>query len=464
MPEPATTNRFTVALSFPGEHRKYVRNVAARLEEKLGRNRVFFDDFHPNEILGKDADLKLRKVYRERSDFVVPFFSEHYEKRWCKIEWSAIRAMLSGSQDGNVVLPVQLDGTLVPGWENIDIAIRKRNKPGWKIADEILSFIEHHQAKKQPPVSQPDIAPVRRPTNLPISIGSLFKGRDAFLQTLRESLLKSGATAVTTAQAIHGLGGIGKTRVAIEYGHRYAEEYSATLILSADVASPDDLDRNLAELTAPHALDLPEHAATDLIARRDAVLRWLRDHPGWLLIIDNVDSAEAAAAIDPLLQQLLGGHILITSRRTRWKAHIQTLSLDVLALEDAVDFLLERTQSNNKAQKTKNQARALAQELDGLALALEQAAAYIAERQISFDEYLKRFAEQKARVLEWHDEELMNYPASVAVTWQTSFDQLSPDARHLLNLLSFLASEPVPRGLVEMDRSGISQNFVKSDA
>ena len=86
--------RFAIAVSFPGEHRRFVRNVVNRLAEVLGRDRVFYDEWYESELVGMDGDLKLRRFYREQSEMVVPFFSEHYDKPWCEIEWHAIRAML----------------------------------------------------------------------------------------------------------------------------------------------------------------------------------------------------------------------------------------------------------------------------------------------------------------------------------------------------------------------------------
>jgi tetratricopeptide (TPR) repeat protein len=130
--------RFAIALSFPGEHRRFVKNVAARLAEVLGENRVFYDEWYEAELVGLDGDLKLRRYYREESEIVIPFFSEHYEKDWCQIEWSAIRAMLKTRRKENAVIPIQLDGTRIEGWEEIDFAIRKKSRSARQIADLII--------------------------------------------------------------------------------------------------------------------------------------------------------------------------------------------------------------------------------------------------------------------------------------------------------------------------------------
>ncbi len=136
--EATTSRRFSIAVSFPGEHRRFVLNVVNRLAEHLGRNRVFYDEWYESELVGLDGDLKLRRYYREQSEVVVPFFSEHYVKDWCQIEWSAIRAMLKARRKEDAVIPVALDTTKVEGWEDIDFAIRRGMRSGREIADLIV--------------------------------------------------------------------------------------------------------------------------------------------------------------------------------------------------------------------------------------------------------------------------------------------------------------------------------------
>ena len=160
------------------------------------------------------------------------------------------------------------------------------------------------------------------------------------------------------------------------------------------------------------------------------VLRWLDAHPGWLLIVDNVDTEDAASEVERLLAKLRAGHVLITSRIANWSAGVEPLELHVLAAADATAFLLERTPHRRRAADDPSAAAAIARELDGLALALEQAGAYIDKLRLSFAEYLGRWRQKRPEVLRWHDERLMQYPASVAITWETTFAQLpEPEQR-----------------------------------
>lgn len=115
--------------------------------------------------------------------------------------------------------------------------------------------------------------PARKPIHLPYpSLGDLFKGREGALDELRQRLdaaPPAGAAAIV-GMAMHGLGGVGKTRLAAEYAWRYADGYNAVLFATAD--SPEALHRNLAALSAPTVLDLPEHQATEEATQVAAVL------------------------------------------------------------------------------------------------------------------------------------------------------------------------------------------------
>ena len=148
MAQDSRQRRFAIAVSFPGEHRRFVRRVVDRLAEVLGRDRVFYSQWYEAELAGLDGDLKLRRYYREQSKLVVPFFSEHYAKDWCRIEWSAIRAMLKERRKEDAAVPVQLDGTRVEGWEDIDFAIRRNKRTGKEIADLLLQAYRHRHPEE----------------------------------------------------------------------------------------------------------------------------------------------------------------------------------------------------------------------------------------------------------------------------------------------------------------------------
>jgi tetratricopeptide (TPR) repeat protein len=287
----------------------------------------------------------------------------------------------------------------------------------------------------------------RRPLTLPFaSIGPLFKGRGALMQQLEN---------VNRPLALVGPGGVGKTRLAIEHAWRQIGRCTAVLLVSA--GSVEALNRNLAGLCNQAALDLPEQGLTEEAAQRQAVLHWLQAHPGWLLILDNVDSLEAAAEVETLLPQLNGGQLLLTTRLRNWSAAVQLQEVEVLTPEDATAFLLERTAAGRrKAAEDASEARAMAvDDLGGLALALEQAGAYISQRRLSLSAYRRQWQSNRQVVLAWNEPRLTQYDRSLATTWLTSYQQVSEAARTLLLRLAWLSSEPIPESLLEVAVPGV---------
>ncbi len=299
--------------------------------------------------------------------------------------------------------------------------------------------------------------------NLPFPpLGDLLKGRAEDLQDLKNALDDASTDGVPThtAQVLHGLGGIGKTRLALEHAWKYGASHRAVLFVLAD--SPEGLNSGLAGLARAEVLNLPERDAPAESEVTAAVLRWLRETSGWLMILDNVDTKEALLAVTRLLPSLSGGRTLITSRRRDWPPGVHRQSIDVIPPPAATDFLLKRTASDRRKEPDDVlQALRLAELLDGLPLALEQAAAYITHTQISISAYLEIWETECDSALGWYDEGVMQYPASLAVTWQSSFRQLAPTAQALLRLLSYMAPDPIPVAMLEAG-AGIVQEAAGS--
>jgi hypothetical protein len=234
--------------------------------------------------------------------------------------------------------------------------------------------------------------------------------------------------------------------LAVEYAWHSGDRYDAALFVAAE--SPEALLSGLADLIRlglPNLVPVPSGAQDKEVA---AVLTWLREHDRWLLILDNVDTPEAADAVEALLPRLATSHVLVTSRRREWSAGIRRQPLGVLSTEEAVEFLLQGKDGESAKSRQIHQAKHLAKILDGLPLALGQAAAYIAHHQISFKRYLEDWETQRPGVLSYYDK-TMRYPASVAVTWQTTFSKLHPTAAAILRVTAYLAPDPIPLDMFE---------------
>jgi hypothetical protein len=154
-----------------------------------------------------------------------------------------------------------------------------------------------------------------------------FVGRDVTLVQLRERL-RSGGTAVV--QALHGMGGVGKTQVAIEYTYRYAGAYDVVWWVSAEKASL--IGEQYAALASE--LDLIPPGA-DTASAVEALRAYLRGHGRWLLVLDNAESP-------PELGDWLPGgpgHTLITSRSPFWGELATRVEIDVLPRRESVELI-----------------------------------------------------------------------------------------------------------------------------
>lgn len=191
-------------------------------------------------------------------------------------------------------------------------------------------------------------------------------------------------------QAVHGLGGIGKTALAVRYAHTNLDRYPLTWWATAD--TPARITDGLAELTGRL------HPMPSLAKGEAWAIGWLQMHPGWLLVLDNVEHPNHH--VMKLLGQLAGrGDVLITTRRDigtgGWaRLGLTPLCLGALDRTVSVDLLFRLTSGGDRDAASK-----LAAEPGDLPLALEQAGMYICQhRGLDFDGYRKLLAEKLARI------------------------------------------------------------------
>jgi len=259
-----------------------------------------------------------------------------------------------------------------------------------------------------------------------------FTGRDEELAELHAGLIS--IRPGTSIQAVSGLGGVGKTLLAVEYAYRYAHEYDVIWWLRAE--EPAQLAADFAELA--FARRLRSRTDPDQRLAVEAARKWLSQNDGWLLIFDSVREPSHVA---PYLEASGSGHVIITSRHASWRGLAVPLVLRGLAREDAVAFLLGRSGRSDDGS-----ASLLAEALGDLPLALAQAAAYMEESGKPLGLYLELFENRRHELL--RRSALGVTAPSVSTTWDLAFEEAqsrSPAAGQLLRLAAFLAADAIPR-------------------
>jgi tetratricopeptide (TPR) repeat protein len=279
----------------------------------------------------------------------------------------------------------------------------------------------------EPPWSVPDA--MRTP---------YFIGREHLLAQLQVQLLEFHRAALS------GLGGVGKTQAAIQYAIRHRADYPGG-VLWANAETSGDLVGGFVEIA--RRLGLAAANQKEVVRR---VLDWLSKTDRWLLILDNVDDRLEAR---PFMPDPGKGDVLLTSRESVLGDLGVPRALEVgdLSGDEAVRFLLARTGRDEDEPAERAAAAELATELGNLPLALEQAAAYIAETNAAFTDYVSAFRRRRVTLLE-KASELMPRD-TVAETWAPNFEaaeRASPAAAEALRVSAFLAPVAIPFSVFSM--------------
>jgi tetratricopeptide (TPR) repeat protein len=275
-----------------------------------------------------------------------------------------------------------------------------------------------------------------------------FTGRAAVLERLRRSV-PSRVTAVLPGDplqtALRGLGGVGKTAIAIEYAHRYRSDYDVVWWVASE--QPELVPSSLAALAG--RLGLQDAAASGVESAAKAALDALRQgkpYERWLLIFDNADQPDDIREYIP--QGL--GDVLITSRNPAWDAVVDAVQVDVFSRPESKEFLGKRAPvqliDSGSGRVIDKLADKLADRLGDLPLALDQAGAMLTETGMPVDEYIGLLDEKITEIMA--EGRSADYPVSVTAAWALSVAKVReslPQAQELLRCCAFFGPEPIPR-------------------
>jgi tetratricopeptide (TPR) repeat protein len=268
---------------------------------------------------------------------------------------------------------------------------------------------------------------------IPFARNPTFAGRTTLLGELE-------AASAGQAQALVGMGGVGKSQLAIECAYAELDQHHLALVWWVRANDPAILVADLAELATQLGLAEDE---TERPKAADVALRWLRSaRVPWLVIYDS------APGPDDLGDHLAGGQagrVLITSRRRGWRGVAHEVSVGVLDLRTATRFLLDAS-----GREDTEGAEALAERLGGLPLALSQAVAYMAQTGRSFADYLvqlERNADLLARPT--GDAAYENTTTAVLAHSYAALQAAEPSAGTLLDLVAYLDSQRIPLAVLE---------------
>jgi len=255
-----------------------------------------------------------------------------------------------------------------------------------------------------------------------------FIGRETELASIRQLLVERGRVVTRSRDR---MGGVGKTQLAIEYAHRFAEDYDVMWLVAAE--QDDLIGGHLAQLAVTARLVDPDVTTPAAVQALHTAMQTLRR---WLLIFDNAEDPDRLAAWLPRH----GGHLIITSRNPGWDEFAAPVDVSLFARSESVALLQSRLPDLSP-----RDAERLAEALGDLPLAVAQASKVLAQMGMPANEYLDLLDQHTTAIL--NEGKPSNYPTSLAAAISLSVDRLAqahPAAAQLLNLCAVFAPERIP--------------------
>lgn len=281
------------------------------------------------------------------------------------------------------------------------------------------------------------------PNNLPVH-NCYFSGRVEHLNNMDALFKKKKRDIVSICQNISGLGGVGKTQLAVEYAYRYHRGYKNG-IWFVIAENPMTIYNSFVAFSECFGLSLPPEFKPENL--QQAVRAWLLENHNWLLILDNLEMIDDVL---PYLPDKMNGKVIITTRNTRID-YGSRLELNVFDPDESMAFLKRRFSSNTDLKMEyycfpdfEQGARILINRLGNLPLALEQAAAYIKEVRCSITDYLELLKQSGVDVFSDKYAVPEYYEKIVTSTWNISFHVLGESSRQLMNLCAYMAPDNIP--------------------
>ncbi|MHB8064436.1 MAG: tetratricopeptide repeat protein [Ruminiclostridium sp.] len=275
--------------------------------------------------------------------------------------------------------------------------------------------------------------------NIPYDQNPFFVTREDVFEDCKDMFYTMKVTLEQRKRiALCGLDGIGKTSIAVEYAHKYKNQYDYVLWINGK--SPETISSDLYKIT--QLLESNSDGVLDEVLVISMVKQWLTKNKNWLLIIDDVSNIEDISCIEvkkTVITSEMEGHIIITTH-SQETGFFYLKKVEPMSEELGGRFLLKRAKIEGTI-KSIIAAELVASEMEGLPLALDYAAAYVERTECDFKEYINIYQEAKKMQLEERRKSETAYPESVAITFKLSFDKIKDSnfvAAKILLFCSFL--------------------------
>jgi len=394
----------------------------------------------------------MHKALQNSERLIAVLSDDYFKSAMCNKEWES--AFYNYRDIDRAIIPVRISNVELTGLFRTIIYIDLYNAKENEWEKVLITGIEGKNIKNIP------IGPGKKwhgkkgdlpLNNLPHSKNPYFTGRDEKLELIYTNF-KNG-DAISFVQSISGLGGVGKSSLALEYAYNHSHEY-ADAVWWVNAENYTTAIAAYRDFALRKEIIKQEAKADEVI---EAMQYWFNGKKSWLFIFDNADSDDFNKWLEPFLPKTNTGHVLITTRSSFFPKSI-SINLNVFNETESVTFLKKRAGKSGDAYSDDSD-KTLAERLQYLPLALEQAAAYIAETpNVTYKDYLglidkygvDTFQKKTPDGKEYY---LVDYSMIITTTWKISMEKIKQEsAIQMFNMCAYFAPEKIP---VEVFTRGI---------
>jgi len=380
---------------------------------------------------GQNFLLEMDKAIKNCERIISILSPAYMQSFYADEEWTAF---LAQKRYANII-PVRIEDFQPDGLWAARVYIDLAGKNVEEAEKNLLAGVSS-EGHPQTVISFPGTPRIKFPGEMPLNNltdrrNPHFTGRQEVLEKIHQTFEKGNDIALT--QAIAGLGGIGKTQVALEYAYRYGYEYNCVWWVNAE--TKDAIFASYQKFALNKNLINDDTKEAEIII--EAVRYWLQQNDNWLFIFDNAEDEKSLQSFLPS-QIYKKQHIMITTRNTRFM-RCSSINIGIFTEDEACNFIEKYTKK-----PADKHFKELAKMMGYLPLALDMAGAYMAVDQVEecYREYLEMYKDQSLVLLK----EYLDEPdkKTVTSTWRISIDKINNQAsKQLLNLCAYFAPDNI---------------------
>ncbi|KAJ9144548.1 Tetratricopeptide repeat-containing [Pleurostoma richardsiae] len=328
-----------------------------------------------------------------------------------------------------------------------DVARMRQDEVRYKEVLELMNTMEVGKAVDPNPV---------RFNNIPFPANTKFSGRADILSSIHKAFNPGTTTLSVRSMALFGMGGVGKTQVALQYAYQNLDQFDVILWIAAENAiAIGQSCRLIAEELG--LLDSGDETK-DSAAATWKIKNWLGTTKSPCLVI--FDNADDLVALKTAWPRAFNGSVLLTTRDFTVATSLtaQYLQIEALGNDEGSKMLLKAVDLEDASEEDAKHAVVISETFGGLPLALTQIGGFITQRKLSVQDFLPLYERYSAKI-DARKTPGSDYEYTLSTVWDISFEKLPKDSAHLLSLLSFFDPDSISEDILLHGSQGLDDFF-----